>query len=95
MREIFPVQERTSSHIISVAKHCSSLARADVLMGLHCRHKGGSQGAGWDGPSVLASGKGMGPERCSLADGRAQFHRCERGRLQAAHAGSNPLTVGG
>lgn len=45
--------------------------------------RAGSKGAGRNGPSVRASVQGFGPERCSLADGRAQFHSCERGRLQA------------
>ena len=49
---------------------------------------GGSEGAGRNGPSVRASVQGFGPERCSLADGRAQLRRCSRGRLQACASGA-------
>lgn len=50
--------------------------------------RGGSEGAGRNGASVRASVQGFGPERCSLADGRAQFRCCGRGRLQACASGA-------
>ncbi len=58
---------------------------ADMQMGSTAR-RDSSEGADRYGPSVLASVEGIGPERCSLADGRAQFHCCERVRLQATKA---------